>query len=559
MPYNINKLFSAAESNDIEKIQEYLESGGDINVRDSMNRTLLLALMSEDGFDKDFALDLCKRGIELSGTTDIGSDFLYFSATVIHCAYLNCYNDKRIFNYLLTRKDVDLNLTCDDGYDSSTIHYVTTRSPTGNLRQYNDGYGVEHATVLHYAVLNGDLDAVKRLCETGRVNINATANLIHNRHLQEDLDPTVDPHIAKGIERLSLVWICRDYVNVTRVKNVTPLHLAAKGGHRLMCDYLLSKGADIEALDSSGASAKEYLKQIISDKEYEVSRGNGYYEAVTTDDLKIITEQFTQVDLAQKIKKKKYKPRLILGDGKMNYTQAVIQKHLKDKPRLAGSIVTSEYMKKNELVALHGATFTKTLEFLKKSGATVLFGLDARQINNNEALTQTHFKRIHFNFPHDKSSFHERTLPDLIAKFFLAAKDIQAINDEIHIALPQPPDLGKRKFYQSYVYDIFTASAKAGYILIKKRKFDSERYPGYTHTITGAQGSADVAKYAREYIFMKSDLSYEKIINHPIYRFGEIYRAYNSFFPTLRDIETDNDSSDYSDKEAPTPKRSKLA
>ena len=69
----------------------------------------------------------------------------------------------------------------------------------------------------------------------------------------------------------------------------------------------------------------------------------------------------------------------------------------------------------------------------------------------------------------------------------------------------------KRRFYESYVYNIFEASAESGYVLIKKHKFGADRYDGYEHCMTNTKGSAEVAIESREYVFEKTDKTYVQI------------------------------------------------
>lgn len=187
----------------------------------------------------------------------------------------------------------------------------------------------------------------------------------------------------------------------------------------------------------------------------------------------------------------------------------------------------------------------ETVDYLKGQGVSIFFGKDARLLHSDVDLVGQRFKRIHFNFPHDRSTFRARTLPKLLKDFFQSAAKVQGYGDRIHMALPKLSDALKDLFYQSYVYNIYQASAKSGYVLIKKRRFDKNRYPGYEHVMTGESVSTSVANDSREYVFVKTKFSYEEILKIKEYAPGGKYAAYGESNYYLKSMPTDSGSSSY--------------
>lgn len=241
-----------------------------------------------------------------------------------------------------------------------------------------------------------------------------------------------------------------------------------------------------------------------------------------------------------------YKTRLFLGEASLHYTRAVIQKHKarNSDSKLGQSIIATTYESIKYLAKVY-PEFSKNKDFIQKEGATFLDRVDATKIETYAQFKGRRIKRIHFNFPHDGSDYKKQTLPTIIKKFFQSARKIQHAGDRVHMALPKPNKASERKFYEGYVYHIYDASHEAGYDLIKKRKFDNERYPGYEHKETGKNTSATITEVAREYIFERlQDGASESQFKKPIY-----YRTYKEERRCLPELKTASDSSDYIDSD----------
>ncbi|MBN1684118.1 MAG: DUF2431 domain-containing protein [Gammaproteobacteria bacterium] len=242
-----------------------------------------------------------------------------------------------------------------------------------------------------------------------------------------------------------------------------------------------------------------------------------------------------------------FRTRLFIGEADFSFSQAFIKKH----PELSRSVIATELRSKESLRIDYPETFETHRKYLKKQGVKILYEIDGTKLHENERWSGQRISRIHFNFPHDGSPFKARTLPLLIKRFFRSASMLQGLEDRIYIALPQPPTTGKgnRYFYQGYVYDIYDAAAKSGYRCIKKRKFQSgeeKRYPGYFHRKTKKESSAEIVEESREYIFEKTGLSYRQISgSFP----PKPFKVYGRQTKCLTEIETDPESSDYSDSD----------
>lgn len=566
-----------AAMGDLERVKKYLKEGGNINIRDKKGRSMLMLSMLKKNFDEELPLYLLTQHADTSGKIDLiydedpqieidaeinknsliqkqkeessppvddeledESESPYImNATVLHMAYLNRGAKSRIFKQILDELSVDLNTTVDDG--SGIIRLETKASIVGRevrnrleLYHYDlkkmleksflckvegpfefnpfstdtdpdDGYALESASLLHIAALSGDFFAVKLLCNTRRVNLRQQAKLIHRKHI---LTNSLD----------------KEYIQIYRISNVTPLMLASRICADDIIKLFCSLGCEIDERDSLDNSSLNYLLVALEDKRL----GNEKIKS-EKDLIKII----------KLIKNGKWgiKPRLFLGEGNFSFAYSFIKKH----PYMGSSIEASEYQSYPELKDKHGKPFDDRIAFLKNQGVVVSFGKDATNLANSK---RERYKRIHFNCPHDGKSYKARTLPKLLTDFFKEAKHYQHEGDKINMALASPPDKNKIEFYQGYYYDIFDASAQNGYVLIKKRKFDKNRYPEYQHTMTTTNNSANVTENTYEFIFMKTSLSYSEILQHKEYGPGGQSTIYGTNTRYLKSLSTDSDSSD---------------
>ena len=228
----------------------------------------------------------------------------------------------------------------------------------------------------------------------------------------------------------------------------------------------------------------------------------------------------------------------MIGEGNFSFALALINKHdnkasHSSENSLAHSIIATELKKEIRceectLQQFQGMTIESLLSGLNneprpeikcekcsltdariislhEKGALVVLGVDGTQIKETHQLQGKMFQRIHWNIPHDGGSVTNMTMPPVIMKFFASCSKVQNTGDRIHVTIPCPLSWQKL-FYQGYLYDLVRAASTSGYQIIKKRKFELTRYPGYSHVRTNLNKSADVvSEGAREFVFQKMD------------------------------------------------------
>ena len=240
-------------------------------------------------------------------------------------------------------------------------------------------------------------------------------------------------------------------------------------------------------------------------------------------------------------KNKPKKTRLLIGEADFSYAVALIKKH----PGVCKQeiITATAYEKLNDNP--HDDTSTN-LKILSEHQVEVLHGVDATKLAEDNRFSNKKFDRITFNFPHDKSNYEDRTLPELISSFFKNASQLQNDGGVISMALPEPPyeeGVGNRPFYHGYIYEIYDACQGAGYGLEKKRGFiknGNKRYEGYEHRVTGKNQSAGVTQNSREYHFVKNNKKNHEVKSR--WMQGEDRKYYAR-------ISTDDESSEYGSSE----------
>ncbi|EAL61581.1 hypothetical protein DDB_G0291770 [Dictyostelium discoideum AX4] len=75
----------------------------------------------------------------------------------------------------------------------------------------------------------------------------------------------------------------------------------------------------------------------------------------------------------------------------------------------------------------------KNIEFLIISECTVIFGLDATKIHESNER----YSKIYWSMPHDRSSFMDPSLPNLISDFCLSCSKVQRLGDKVHLIISQ--------------------------------------------------------------------------------------------------------------------------
>lgn len=255
-----------------------------------------------------------------------------------------------------------------------------------------------------------------------------------------------------------------------------------------------------------------------------------------------------------------YKSQLLLGEADFSYAVGLVKKHIRTHPEFGSKMIATCYESEASLRSSYRKA-TNHIDYLLEQGVTVLYGVDARNIHEHPDLAGKLFDCIHFNFPHDKQHHSTNSLKNLIAEFYLSAKQCQQLGGRVYMALPRPPnqleyDKWNRNasnfFYKALSYNIYDNSRNSGYRLVKKRMFSRERYPEYHHVQTGNSSAATVAeRFPREYIFENTSLTPEEILTLDNEREKKPYRHQGKYI--IPELITDNDTTDYflSDNSSP--------
>ena len=264
-----------------------------------------------------------------------------------------------------------------------------------------------------------------------------------------------------------------------------------------------------------------------------------------------------------------HKSRLFIGEANFKGVAALLNKHAATHPSLGKSITATELSildrtsdkclscEEEKSIAQMAALLKesqdtssifcsekcKRIQSLKDKGVTVILGYDGTKMHEHLLTAEKHFQRIHWNCPHDKSSYTSQTLPPIIKDFFASATKLQKKGDRVHVTLAQPiQPHDKTKFYQAVVYNIREAAKTSGYMLYAKRPFGPDRYPGYQHEQTGNDQPAPGAERQREFVFIKGKMPEERAKSTiGKQTFGTLNNAEREYY--LR--ATDDESSDY--------------
>ena len=228
------------------------------------------------------------------------------------------------------------------------------------------------------------------------------------------------------------------------------------------------------------------------------------------------------------IRKQELKDRLLLGEADYSFAVAFVNKRGNNQSACK-NIIATEKLSATEVHEIYGKEYIKNLKALRAAGVKVCYRTDATQLHQYSLFKGKRYQSIHFNFPHDRSNFKDRTLPKLLVDFFSSAKQLQKPGDRIHMALPRQEDINRRNFYESYVYEIFKAASSSGYNLIQARPFSKVQYPGYEHKVTQSTDTHPIAEQAAEYIFEFTGLSQKFITDlrkpRDYYAYGRFYKA----------------------------------
>ncbi|KAG5900648.1 hypothetical protein JTB14_005921 [Gonioctena quinquepunctata] len=256
----------AARAGQLDKIQEYLDSGTvrDINTSNA-NGLNALHLASKDGH-VEIVRELLKRGAVVDSATKKGNTSLHIASLagqeevvrilVQHGASLNVQsqngftplymaaqeNHDGCVRYLLS-KGANQTLATEDGFTPLAVAMQQGHDKVVAVLLENDTRGKVRLPALHIAAKKDD--------------VKAATLLLQNEHNPDVTSKSgfTPLHIAAhyGNDKVaSLLYEKGADVNYTAKHNITPLHVASKWGKINMVTLLVAKGADIQAKTRDG-------------------------------------------------------------------------------------------------------------------------------------------------------------------------------------------------------------------------------------------------------------------------------------------------------------------
>ncbi|KAL5206635.1 hypothetical protein ABZP36_034844 [Zizania latifolia] len=164
---------------------------------------------------------------------------------------------------------------------------------------------------------------------------------------------------------------------------------------------------------------------------------------------------------------------LTVGDGDFSFSRALATAFGSGENLVATSLDTTEDLRSKYSKAESNITE------LKRMGATVLHGVNAKTMKDHTDLKGRQFDRIVFNFPHAGFKGKEDSLlmidshKDLVRGFFHNARHLLRSSGEIHV---------NHKTGRVYdKWDIEHLASESSLIMVKKVGFQIEDYPGYNH------------------------------------------------------------------------------
>ncbi|KAG8049863.1 hypothetical protein GUJ93_ZPchr0009g1170 [Zizania palustris] len=164
---------------------------------------------------------------------------------------------------------------------------------------------------------------------------------------------------------------------------------------------------------------------------------------------------------------------LTVGDGDFSFSRALATAFGSGENLVATSLDT------NEDLRIKYSKAESNITELKRMGATVLHGVNAKRMKDHTDLKVRRFDRIVFNFPHAGFKGKEDSLcmiyshKELVRGFFRNARHLLQPSGEIHVNHKRGMPYDK--------WDIEHLASEFSLVMVEKVVFQIEDYPGYSH------------------------------------------------------------------------------
>lgn len=451
--------------------------------------------------------------------------------------------------------NIDSMILLSDG----SIMYATGTTPSGVHVATRDGkIAFTSSTEL---LRNKKVDSLKELNDSS-VAVECSQSILilkpEIRDVPENIDYRIEqfklklrhnPTDLKAYSELEKLYSAEEYQNTGERYQVclSGLETAMRSGHLYEARRFYEKARKIQS--TSKEPCEMFLSYLEIPLHKQLTRRIHLDLYTLTQEIKTLPNNLTN---------RRCKTRLLVGEGDFSFTEALIDKHQATHPNLSGAIVATEliavHLKSDRRLDKVNNRLEDRIIHLTQRGVYVLFGIDATKIHRT--FKGKRFKRIQWNCPFGKSDETAREeFKNAIPDFFRSCSQLQLSGDRVHVTLVQKSgDYWKTRQREN---PIVLGSARAGYRLIRKRKFGKARYPGYVHVKTGTTQEYNAGGEEQEFIFEKSSRVLSKLTLDEALKLRDSRKKNyeistdqpNPSSPSLEDCyfvcSTDEDSSDY--------------
>jgi cytohesin len=284
-------IHDAARDGDLAGVQELLDAGADVNAKDNDGWTPLHIAASKN--HREIVELLIAKGADVNAAGESSSVFIWQGGfTPLHYAAVNGH--KEIVELLIS-KGADVNAKADNGLTPRDWAIKRTHTKIADLLRTHGG----KTSSIHFGVGDGDLAGVQALLDAG-VDVNAkdengqtplhhAVRYDHKEIAELLIDKGADVNakdnsgntpldLAIRYEKFETADLLRTHdgkartifvvvtngdlagvqalldagvdVNAKDENSWTPLHFAARHGHKEIVELLIAKGADVNAKDN---------------------------------------------------------------------------------------------------------------------------------------------------------------------------------------------------------------------------------------------------------------------------------------------------------------------